>query len=76
MKKFKKLYCLPNHRIRENTNMTYFLFCGSNWEYYFTRKSRDNEMECIENTVLTSEYNSKNYINTDFDNPGVYLQYI
>lgn len=33
-------------------------------------------MECIENTVLTSEYNSKKYINTDFDNPGVYLQYI
>ena len=49
--------------------MEYFVFCGSNWEYYFCRKNRDVELEYLENVVLTSEYDPKKYIDSDYDAP-------
>ena len=67
MEKFKKLYCLPNHKIRENTNMDSFVFCGKNWDYYFTRKCRDSELDVLENVILTTEYSEEKYIDSDFD---------
>ena len=68
MEHFKKLYCLPNHRVRENTNMKYFVFCGKNWDWYFSRKNRDSEIECMESIILTKDYNPEKYIDSDFDN--------
>lgn len=74
--KFKKLYCLPHHRIRENTNMKNFVFVWNNWDYYFTKKSKDKEIELFENVELTSNYNEKKFIDRDYDNlDGLYLQY-
>jgi|GEM_PF-1213754 len=75
MEKFKRLYRLPNHRIRENTDMTYFVFCGKNWDYYFTKKNRDSEVEILENVVLVEKYNLEKYIDLDSDNHLLYLQY-
>ncbi len=67
MERFRKLYRLPNHRIRENTNMDTFVFCGKNWDYYFTRKNRDTELEIIENIIITTEFRQEKYIDSDFD---------
>ena len=47
--KFKKIYCLPNSKIRENTNMKYFVFCGKNFDYYFSKKNKDKEIDIIKN---------------------------
>jgi len=69
MEKFKKLYCLPNHKIRENTNMKYFVFCGKNWDWYFSRKNRDSELEIFNNVLISNEYNSENFIDSDYDVP-------
>ncbi len=69
MEKFRKLYRLPNHKIRENTSMEHFVFCGKNWDYYFTRKNKDKKLEIINNVVIISEYNEEKYIDSDFDNP-------
>lgn len=75
--KFKKLYCLPNHRIRENTKMDFFLFCGKNWDWYFSRKNNDSELELFENVELTREYNEEKFIDRDRDdNDWLYLQTI
>ncbi len=75
--KFKKLYCLPNHRLRENTNMENFVFVGSNWDYYFTKKNKDKEVELFENVELTREYNEEKFIDRDYDDKeGLYLQTI
>lgn len=74
--KFKKLYCLPNWRIRENTNMQYFLFCGKNWDWYFTRKNKDSEIELLENVELTRDYSEDKFIDRDYDDlDWLYLQY-
>ena len=75
MEKFRKLYCLPNHKIRENTNMDSFVFCGKNWDYYFTRKCRDSELDVLENVILTTEYREEKYIDSDFDTSWRFLQY-
>lgn len=75
--KFKKLYCLPNHRVRENTNMDSFVFVGNNWDYYFTKKNKDKEVELFENVELTREYNEEKFIDRDYDDKDwVYLQTI
>jgi len=75
--KFKKLYCLPNCRIRKNTNLMYFVFCWNNWDWYFSRKNKVKEIELFENVELTREYNEGNYIDRDRDdNEWLYLQYI
>ena len=76
MEKFKKLYRLPNHKIRENTNMDSFVFCGKHWDYYFTRKCRDRELEVLRNVILTTEYRKEKYIDSDFDTIDRVLQYI
>lgn len=55
MEKFKRLYRLPNHRIRKNTNMDSFVFCGKNWDYYFTQKNRDSQIEILENVIFSQE---------------------
>lgn len=47
--------------------MDAFVFCGKNWDYYFTRKCRDSELEVLEDVVLTSEYRQEKYIDSDFD---------
>lgn len=75
MEKFRKLYRLPNHRIRENTNMDWFVFCGNGWDYYFTRKNRDSEMELLENVVLITDFQQEKYIDSDFDTSWRFLQY-
>lgn len=75
MERYRKLYRLPNHKIRENTNMDTFVFCGKNWDYYFTRKCRDSELEVLEDVVLTSEYRQEKYIDSDFDISWRFLQY-
>lgn len=73
--KFKKLYCLPNWRIRENTNMDSFVFCGKNWDWYFSRKNHDSELELFENVELTREYNEEKFIDRDRDDRDwLYLQ--
>jgi hypothetical protein len=69
---FQKLYCLPNHQIRKNTNFASFLFTGKNWDYYFTTKVSKN-CEILENVVLTETYDKKRFIDKDWDNKGVYL---
>lgn len=75
--KFKKLYCLPNHRIRENTNMNYFVFCGKNWDWYFSRKNKDKEIELFENIELTRNYKEKNFLDRDYDDlDWLFLQYV
>lgn len=75
--KFKKLYCLPNHRVRENTNMESFVFVWSNWDYYFTKKNKDKEIELFENVELTTNYNKQKFIDSDYDNlDWLYLQYV
>lgn len=75
--KFKKLYCLPNDRIRENTNMDFFVFCGKNWDWYFSRKNRDSKLELLENVELTKEYNEEKFIDRDRDDINwFYLQTI
>lgn len=61
--------------MRENTNMDYFVFCGNNWDYYFCRKNRDSELECLENVVLTTEYDEKRFIDLDYNNRELFLQY-
>ena len=77
IQKFKKLYCLPNYKIRENTNMNNFLFVWSNWDYYFTKKNRDKEIETFENVELTTIYNKEKFIDSDYDNlDWLYLQYV
>lgn len=73
--KVQKIYRLPNHRIRANTNMDSFLFCWRNWDYYFAQKNRDTEIEVIEDVILTSIYNEKSYIDSDTENPWLFLQY-
>lgn len=68
---------MPNHRMRENTNMEHFLFVGKNWDYYFTRKNKDSELEIFENVELTREYNAEKFIDRDYDDTdGLYLQTI
>lgn len=55
--------------------MDYFVFCGNNWDYYFSRKNRDSELECLENVVLTTEYDEKRFIDLDYNNRELFLQY-
>lgn len=56
--------------------MNYFVFCGKNWDYYFTRKNRDCEIELIESITFSEVYNSEKFVDRDFDNPWIYLQYV
>lgn len=65
---FKKIYLLPNHRVRENTNMDNFVFVGKNWDYYFSVKNKDKELETIENVVLTDKYDDDKFIDLERGN--------
>jgi hypothetical protein len=56
--------------------MTYFVFCGKNWDYYFTKKNRDSKMEVFENVTFVEKYNSEKYIDLDSDSPSILLQYV
>lgn len=75
MDKFKRLYRLPNHRIRENTNMDSFVFCGKNWDYYFTRKNRDSQIEILENVIFSQKVEWQNFIDRDSDKLNNFLVY-
>lgn len=73
-KTFKRLYVLQNHQIRKNTNFKNFLFVGKNWDYYFTEKNSKNA-EVLENVVLSSDFQKEKFIDRDYDNSQVFLQY-
>lgn len=73
-KTFEKLYVIQNHSIRKNTNFKNLLFVGKNWDYYFTKKNSKNA-ELLENVVLTSEYKREKFIDRNYDNSQVFLQY-
>jgi hypothetical protein len=75
MEKFKKLYRLPNYKIRTNTNMNSFLFCGKNWDYYFTEKNSDTDLEEFQDVVISQEFHPEKFIDLDNDNTWKYLQY-
>ena len=47
--------------------MDFFVFCGKNWDWYFSRKNRDSELELLENVELTKEYNEEKFIDRDRD---------
>lgn len=72
---FHKIYVLQNHHIRKNTNFQNFLFVGKNWDYYFTKKNSKNA-ELLENVVLTSDFQKDKFIDRDYDNNWVFLQYV
>jgi len=73
-KTFQKLYVLQNHQIRKNTNFDSFLFVWKNWDYYFTKQNSKNA-ELLENVVLTNKFNQESFIDRDFDNTSIFLQY-
>jgi len=72
---FQKLYVLQNHQVRKNTNFNNFLFVGKNWDYYFTEKNSKNS-ELLENVILTSDFQKDKFIDRDYDNNWVFLQYV
>jgi len=71
---FQKLYVLQNHQIRKNTNFDSFVFTWSNWDYYFTEQISKNS-EVLENVVLSSEFQKEKFIDRDYDNSQLFLQY-
>lgn len=55
MIKAKTIYCLQNSYITEEVDMSTFIFCWKNWDYYFTECVHDC-CEKIENVVITRQY--------------------
>lgn len=63
--------------------MRHFVFCGKNGDWYFSKKNKDSEIELLQNVELTSNYNEKKYIDSDYNNynnyrlgePLTFLQY-
>lgn len=75
IQKFKRIYCLPNHKIRQNTNMDTLIFVWKNWDYYFSKKNNDKDLEVFENVELTTKFNKEKYIDNNYDKLEIYLQY-
>lgn len=57
--------------------MDFFVFCGKNWDWYFTWKNKDKEIELYENVELTRDYKEEKFIDRDRDDlEGLYFQTI
>ena len=50
--------------------MEYFIFCGKNWDWYFSKKNKDSELELFENVELTREYNEEKFIGSNYFGTG------
>ncbi|MEI7511130.1 MAG: hypothetical protein WCJ84_03155 [Candidatus Peregrinibacteria bacterium] len=50
------LYLVSNDDLDDKIPMDSFIFCGKNWDWYFTEKPENYPVEVFENCIFSKEY--------------------
>ncbi len=56
--------------------MDSFVFCGKNWDYYFTQKNRDSQIEILENVIFSQEVGWQKFVDRDSEKLNNFLVYV
>ena len=62
MQHFEKLYIANIEEVSKKVENS-FLFCGKNWDFYFTKKDKRTDFEELENVKYIEFVDKKNFEN-------------